>query len=210
MNKNYLKEIKESSNNQESIDDFHYFCLSYLGENFFSDKNAKILDIGAGLGHSLLPLKKFGWNNLYAVDIDNFNQDFFKKNDIDFNLADIERNKLPYEDNFFDVVLTFHVVEHLQSPNNFLNEIYRVLKKGGILILVTPDWRKQYKIFWRDHTHVHPYDKESINRLVKCFGFIPLKIQSFGVLRGFGRLKIWKLIKSFMFTGIDLIIIAKK
>lgn len=209
MSNNYIKEMEESGYGAENISDFHMFCLPYLGDRFFPDKNLKILDIGSGVGHSLMPFKINGWRNLYAVDIDDFKKNFFEDNGIKFNKIDIEKEKLPFGNNFFDVVLSFHIIEHLNDVDNYLNEIRRVLKKNGIFILVTPDWRKQYKTFWRDHTHIHPYDKESISRLMKSNDFEPIFIKNFGVLRGLGRLRVYKIIKLLMFTGVDLIGVFK-
>lgn len=202
--------MTEAGYTAHNIDDFHKIALPFLGGKFFSGKNLKILDIGAGSGHSLLPLKMAGWNNLWAIDIVDFNRGVFEKNKINFSKVDLESEAIPFEDNFFDVVLSFHVIEHIKNSDNYLGEINRVLKKGGIFIVVTPDWRKQYKTFWRDHTHVHPYDKESIGRALKCHDFIPVVIKSFGVIRGVGRLNIWKTFKSLIFSGIDLIAISTK
>jgi 2-polyprenyl-3-methyl-5-hydroxy-6-metoxy-1,4-benzoquinol methylase len=210
MDKNYLEEMVNSGYNPENIDAFHYIALSYLGQRFFPNKNSKILDVGAGSGHCLIPLKKAGWQNLWAIDIDDFNKDFFKKCDINFNQLDVEKDQLPYNNNFFDVILCFHLIEHLFSPSNFINEAHRILKTDGIFILVTPDWRKQYKSFYRDHTHIHPYDKESVARLLRCYKFEPIFTLSFGVFKGLGRMGLYKFIKQLMFTGIDLISISKK
>ncbi len=208
--KNYLKEMIISGYKVGDIDDFYHICLPYLGNKFFPDKNVKILDIGSGHGRCLFPLKEAGWQNLWAIDIDDFNKDIFQKNGINFSKIDAENEKFPYENDFFDVVLSFHLIEHLHSPYNYMAEVYRVLKKDGIHILVTPDWQKQYKVFWRDYTHLHPYDKESIPRLLRSYDFEPVSIQSFGVFRGLGKLGIWKFIKPLMFTGKDIFSICIK
>jgi len=210
MKNNYLKEMAESGYNPENIDVFHQVCLAYLADKFFPDKNIRILDIGAGQGHCLFPLKGKGYLNLWTADIDNFNKDLFEKNKIRFIQLDVEKQKFPVKDNFFDVILSFHLIEHLKDPTNFLSENYRILKKDRVFILVTPDWRKQYKIFWRDPTHVHPYDKESIGRILRCFNFSPFWIKSFGAFRGIGRTGLRKFIKPLMFTGYDPIAISRK
>jgi SAM-dependent methyltransferase len=46
---------------------------------------------------------------------------------------------LDLRDEFFDVVVSFETIEHLQYPNTFLNEVKRVLKPTGFLIISTPD-----------------------------------------------------------------------
>jgi ubiquinone/menaquinone biosynthesis C-methylase UbiE len=47
-------------------------------------------------------------------------------------------DKLPFEDNFFDVVSLMAVLEHLEKPLDILQEIRRVLKNGGVLIGTVP------------------------------------------------------------------------
>jgi len=210
MIKNYLKEMNESKYNIQNISDFHRICIPHLGNIFFSDRNAKILDVGSGLGQCLISLKNSGWQNLYAIDIDNFNKNFFKKQNIIFKKFNAETDKFLFENEFFDVVLSFTVIQFFYNPSNFMSEIYRVLKKEGIFILTTPDWQKQYKIFWRDPGHVHPYDKKGVTRLLRCYNFDPIFIKNFGVLKGFGKTNIWKLIKSLMFTGLDIICVTRK
>jgi len=210
MRQNYLREMLELGYSPENIDSFHLSSVPYLATKFFPDKETKVLDIGAGQGHCLIPLKQEGYDNLWAADIDSFNKDLFQKNSIQFFQIDIETQPFPVEDDFFGVILSFHLIEHVSDPTNFLKEAYRILKKEGILILVTPDWRKQYKVFWRDHTHVRPYDKVSIARILRCFSFEPFSVTSFGVLKGIGRSNLWRILKNLMFTGQDLIAVSKK
>lgn len=50
---------------------------------------------------------------------------------------DINTQKLPYEDNVFVKVISNNVLEHLTNPKNFFEEIYRVLKSGGKLEIIT-------------------------------------------------------------------------
>lgn len=55
-------------------------------------------------------------------------------------IVNIETEKFPYKDNFFDVVLFNEVIEHLpQSPIPALKEIHRVTKKGGYMMITTPN-----------------------------------------------------------------------
>ena len=206
----YLQEMAASGYNTDTIDDFHRLCLPYLADRYFPSKDSKIMDIGVGLGHCLLPLKAAGYRNLTAIDYDSFSCERLEQEGIQFFDLDIEVGKIPLQDAMIDGIISFHMIEHLKDPTNLINESFRLLKRGGHCLIVTPDWRKQYKTFWRDHTHVHPYDKRSIERLLCCFGFEIIRIGSFGCMRGIGSSGLWKIWPSLMFTGVDLIAVAKK
>ncbi|PLW93286.1 MAG: hypothetical protein C0592_06605 [Marinilabiliales bacterium] len=52
--------------------------------------------------------------------------------------VDLEKGKLPYEDETFDVLIASHVIEHLPNPDEILREFARVLKKGGVMLVATP------------------------------------------------------------------------
>jgi len=206
----YLEEMKESGYHADSIDEFHYKNLSHLARTYFPEKTSTVVDIGAGWGHCLIPLKRAGYEKLIAVDIDATPSKRLENEGIKFFTIDINRDRLCFEDSTIDVILNFFVIAQLKDPTNLLNEVFRVLREGGTLILVTPDWRKQYKTFWRDHTHIHPYDKVSIRRLLRCFQFDISCIKSFGAIRGIGLLKLWKLWEPLMFTGSNIIAVATK
>jgi len=210
IKKKYLLEMTNSGYSMDAISDFHRLSLPYLGEKYFPSKDSRIMDIGAGWGHCLLPLKAAGYKNLTAVDCDPSACERLKQEGITFFNIDIETGRLPLQDSTIDGIISFYMIEHLKDTTNLLNECFRLLKKGGYCLMVTADWRKQYKTFWRDHTHVQPYDKESIARLFRCFEFDIIWVRSFGCMRGIGRSGLWKIWPSLMFTGSNLIIAAKK
>ena len=45
-----------------------------------------------------------------------------------------------FEEEKFDFIIAFHVIEHVDQPNHLLDEIYRILKPGGYILLSTPDF----------------------------------------------------------------------
>ena len=53
-------------------------------------------------------------------------------------IHDVCEDKLPFEDNFFDLVLCNHVLEHVDDDNKAMQELYRVLNKNGTAILQVP------------------------------------------------------------------------
>jgi len=100
----------------------------------------KILEVGCGNGYYLNLLNKLGLN-LTLVGVDNDGRalrdarKFIRDNRVKLILADA--NKLPLEGNSFDKVIISEVIEHVESEQKVLSEIYRVLKPRGIMVLTT-------------------------------------------------------------------------
>lgn len=104
----------------------------------------KVLDIGCGTGTLVLMLKKQVGNNGFVAGIEvssGMLQQAKIKSDkenlhIDFKIASIE--KIPFPDDFFDVVTSTWVIHQLSLPlkKKGLKEIIRVLKAGGYFLLV--------------------------------------------------------------------------
>jgi len=94
----------------------------------------RILDVGCGDG---VLLSLIGQGRLYGVDPDQDSLDFAAAK-IKAKLVRAKAEKLPFSNNFFDVVLATEIIEHLPRPELMLQEINRVLKKGGRAIITTP------------------------------------------------------------------------
>lgn len=94
----------------------------------------RVLDAGCGI--STLG-KTFG-NHVYGFDINHESGKHARRNGIIFTRGDIEK-KWPYRDNTFDIVIASHVIEHVLNPDFLILEAKRVLKRGGLLIIGTPN-----------------------------------------------------------------------
>ena len=105
------------------------YCADFLKTHSRIGKGAKILDIGCGRGtlaHYLDPEVC-----LYGIDISEKAISEAGKVYKQADVVDLNSEKLPYEDNFFDLAITLDVIEHVFDPLFFLKEIHRVLKSGG-------------------------------------------------------------------------------
>jgi len=99
-------------------------------------KDAKILDVGCGSGEILYILKTCGFKNLVGVDIIDQNLKGIKYFKIDINNPEELKKSLKEK---FDVVLLIEVIEHVWKPYELLETCYSLLKKGGFLIISTPN-----------------------------------------------------------------------
>ncbi len=102
--------------------------------NTYPIKNKKILDIGCGSGEIVSYFSNR--NQAYACDVNNQLSDCIDKK---IHFSKITSTLLPYENNFFDVVISNHVIEHVNNQLNHLKEISRVLKPSGICFFSTPN-----------------------------------------------------------------------
>lgn len=129
----------------------------------------KLLDLGCGKGYCMETFSKFGFD-VRGCDIRPVNKKIDK--------VDLEKEKLPYPDGCFDYVYAKHVIEHLQSPDNLLSEVWRVLKPGGRLLLFTPDYEQCGDKFYAvDPTHIKPYTKEKLKNLLIKNNFEVLTVE---------------------------------
>ena len=111
--------------------------------------------------------------------------------DLKSPLADIKANvyNLPFKENYFDLILCNHVLEHIEDDYKALNELYRVIKNNGTLIaqvpldknlkttfenkqIINPKERNKY---FGQYDHVRVYGLDFFGRLAKS-GFTPKKI----------------------------------
>ena len=113
-----------------------------------------VLDYGCGPGTFLIKMSMFTKNKLYGVDL---SEEFIKecKENIsnlkiqNVNVSTVKPEKLPFDDEQFDTILLMDVIHHLDNINQNLKEIYRVLKKGGKLIVYEPN--KLNPLIWITH-----------------------------------------------------------
>jgi 2-polyprenyl-3-methyl-5-hydroxy-6-metoxy-1,4-benzoquinol methylase len=207
----YLKEMVEQGYNVESVGTFYRIMIPHLVGSLIRTRNDLIVDVGAGHGHWTIPLKDAGYSNIAIIDIEDVNFDLFVKSyQFQCFKCDVQRDCFPIGDGEAELVIGSHLIEHLNDPTNFLKESFRVLSLGGTIILVTPNWRKQYRTFYRDPTHVHPYDREGIARLLRITGFTDIATQSWGSSYGLGRLQAYRWIPRLGMIGKDLLAIGRK
>ena len=86
-------------------------------------------------------------------------------------ICDIENEPFPFKDNSFDILFSKSFIEHLHKPEKYLIEAFRVLKPGGLLLTLVPDWESNYKIYFDDFSHRTPFTKVSLIDAYKVFGF---------------------------------------
>jgi len=103
---------------------------SFLGQAM---RGYRVLDIGCGNGDISAYFARN--NEQYGVDVSDKRRD--KNRTFEFCIVNSE--VLPFADDFFDVVISHHVIEHVDDQKLHLREIHRVLKSDGSAYLATPN-----------------------------------------------------------------------
>jgi len=111
----------------------YQFILKQIQKNI-KEKKLRVLDIGCFPYHIGKTLELLG-HEVYGIS--SYHEPIKQKN---IAILNIEKDKFPYANNFFDMVLFNEVIEHLpQSPVVSLKEIHRVTKKDGHIMITTPN-----------------------------------------------------------------------
>lgn len=126
--------LKYSLIGYRAINKFRYFYKEY------KDKEFNLLDVGCGNHSPSLTKFYFPKVNYYGIDKDLYNiDDEDLKNMKEFYKKDLEKDTLEdIPNNFFDVVIMSHIIEHLRNGLFVVEEISKKVKVGGYYTLNIP------------------------------------------------------------------------
>lgn len=176
MQKDYVATIYDEKERPKTI--YPFLLARYLVDRFSIPAGSLLLDVGCGRGDFTFGFHENGLKT-EGLDISEFSAQEFSKNKMKIYVTDIFYDPWPIPDNYADVVFSKSVLEHIHNPDHFMRETYRILKPGGRIITMTPDWETGYRIFYDDHTHVQPYTKRGLRDLLKMFNFHKVAVEQF-------------------------------
>lgn len=130
-------------------------------------KDKIVLEFGCGEGYGAKLLSEYA-ARVAGIDYSQDAIDTAKKNyasdNIEFICRRAESTKIDNEQ--FDCICSFQVIEHIAKPKKFLHEVTRLLKPGGLLILSTPN--KRASLIMHPY-HFREYTKEELYSFLKDF-----------------------------------------
>ena len=132
-----------------------------------------VLEIGTGEGYGIMELAPIS-DTFIAVDKYNpdISKEFREKNNITFIQTEVPP-LTGIDSETIDFVVTFQVIEHIKNDEFFLNEIKRVLKPGGKLVMTTPNILMSLT---RSPWHIREYTPEQMSKIIKSvFSNVELK-----------------------------------
>lgn len=134
---------------------------------FGIDGKAEILEIGCGPGALAQSLARwYPSARIVGIDRDSNFIDFAKRTAPQIEFAEGDATQLPYESNSFDVTISNTVAEHIE-PSAFYGEQYRVLREGGVCIVLSA--RKGVNLSAQCINEESKLEKEIWNRVDKYF-----------------------------------------
>lgn len=129
------------------LEEWHKNVLQFLP----SVKDLRVLEVGCGVGDFAIYLSRQG-ADVTAVDFSSQAIELATEKarvqnyQVDFRVADAQA--LPLENNSFDLIVSCECLEHVPTPQLALNEMYRVLKPSGKLILTTENYSNAILLYW--------------------------------------------------------------
>ncbi|HLA28909.1 MAG TPA: class I SAM-dependent methyltransferase [Syntrophales bacterium] len=146
----------------------------------------KLLDVGCGEG-KIAEIARTKFDEIYGCDISKTALLKAKDRGISTVCVDLNDGLVPYKDNSFDCITALEVAEHLVDPLRFFNDLRRILKPKGQLLLTTPNiryLRNLYRLIFKGifpHTttddfiwgggHIHYFTRKDITYLLNEAGF---------------------------------------
>jgi 2-polyprenyl-3-methyl-5-hydroxy-6-metoxy-1,4-benzoquinol methylase len=183
----WMKKVFPFRLNEKEYELFaNYFKKNYL-THMPKEKDAKILEIACGMGHFLYFLKKNGYKNLEAIDLDPTNVKQCKT--IGFNMV-IESDMYDYinqlEDSSYDLIVMNDLIEHIPRKDiiSFLNTLRMKLRDNGVVIVKTMNCNNIYGIsgYFADFTHVMGYTPERMKHVSMLASFSKCNVYNLFVL----------------------------
>ncbi len=154
--------------------------MKFLPED--RDEKLQVLDVGCSsailtneISKNLKKSKVFGLDSYKAAI------DFAKKKYPHITFVTGDAHKLPFKNNFFNIVICTETLEHVTDPKKSLKEINRVLKKDGQAIISMDSGSLPFRVIWYfwtkttgkvwENAHLHEFNAKILENLIREAGF---------------------------------------
>ncbi len=172
-----------------SSDYKNYQLQDYLRSVLPIDKKARIIDIGCGLGQTLIALKKLGYNNVRGIDISTYAVEQCKAKGLDVTLSPNIISFCRKRKKKYDFIVMSHVLEHV-AKNEIIDTLKvirsKILSDDGLLCIMVPNAQSNTGCYWayEDFTHSLLFTSGSLFYVLKSAGFSNIKFLDIDGLQG--------------------------
>lgn len=142
----------------------------------FIQPPGKLLDVGSGGGMLLQTARQKGWN-VEGVELSKFFVTYCR-NELGFKIYEGDVLSAKFPDNTFDVIVMSHLVEHLSYPQAEIAEAWRIITRGGIIVIECPNFNCPFRYLLRtkwwfllNPGHINHFNKRSLVGLLERNGF---------------------------------------
>ncbi|MCH2198876.1 MAG: class I SAM-dependent methyltransferase [Flavobacteriales bacterium] len=186
---------------EEQLDD-HYSQYSYHEDRWISPitiqrynelldrfekyrKTNRLLDVGCGIGEFLSVAKERGWE-VYGTEFSSTAVEICQKKGIQMLQGNLSARIFPEE--YFDVITSFEVIEHIYHPTHDVKVIYELLRRGGMHYCTTPNFnalhryklKAEYDIIYFPE-HLAYFTPKTLKRIMTDAGFRVVKTETTGI-----------------------------
>lgn len=159
MDKNYYEEYFFLERNHWWFKIRLELIQDLIRKHIYQDKKLKILNVGTATGRTSEILSKFGTVTSVEYDIDCIK---FTKEKIDIDILNASILELPFNNNEFDLVCAFDVIEHVDDDSSAIKELNRVCKNKGFIFITVPT----FMILWSAHDDVNQHYRRYLMRQI--------------------------------------------
>jgi SAM-dependent methyltransferase len=145
------------------------------------------LDVGFGAGTIIQASARANWK-VSGVEVSKNAVEFLANKYPNFDLYNGYLEERKYPDNSFDAVAVVEVVEHVLNPTSILQEVFRILRPGGVVWMTTPNLHSLswslLKLNWSMVTppdHLELYPPKAAKLLLESCGFQIKRVETHGI-----------------------------
>lgn len=181
LNEHYKTYTRNDSISQITLNRYHELADSF--EKY--KQKANWMDVGCGNGHLLKTVSTHGWN-VFGTEFTREAVEICRSKGINMQEGPLNVNNYPPAS--FDVLTSIEVIEHIHQVHEEAEKFSRLLRKGGLLYLTTPNFNSLSKYLLKENWSIVEYPEHlsyftpvTIDRLLSAHGFRKLKIRTTGI-----------------------------
>lgn len=139
----------------------------------------QMLDVGCGTGRMLSFLER--WGEVQGVDADAAAVDYSHQRG-HHNVQQLHGSTLPFDDQSFDLVSAFDVLEHIDDDRGTAREMVRVLRPGGTVVVTVPAYMALWGAQDEISHHKRRYSRPQLHQLLSGAGLTVRRLSSFNTI----------------------------